>query len=178
MPLSSWKGIATGNCILVARLTQFGHSLSARQEKQSQRQRLQLSGILCTTRFGSLERRFEKTDKQSTRLVAGRLGHLRWLDDPHGLALGRHLQKFRRKRRRRQRKPTFRPTQQLARQCQFGQGSPTALAHQKEIWQANLLGRPHYSGRKHGLRIYGFQDVRLRRWTRRHLDARKRRQLG
>ena len=41
--------------------------------------------------------------------------------------------------------PALRTPQQLARQRQPRQGTQAALADQEEVWQENLLGRPHYS---------------------------------
>jgi catalase-peroxidase len=49
-------------------------------------------------------------------------------------------------------------TQRLARQ-----GPPSPLAHQAEVWQENLLGRPHDPHRQRRHREHGPQDLRLRR---------------
>ena len=65
--------------------------------------------------------------------------------------------------------PAFRAAQQLARQRQPRQGAPAVVADQEEHRPQNLLGRPHHPCRQRRHGIDGLQDLRLRRWARRHL---------
>ena len=65
--------------------------------------------------------------------------------------------------------PALCPAQQLARQCQPGQGAPPALAHQAKIWQENFLGRPDDPRRQlrpgaDGLKTFGFGGGRQDVW--------------
>ena len=111
-------------------------------------------------------------------LVAGRLRQLRPAHDPDGLAQRGHLPHQRRPRRRRRRPAALRAAQQLAGQRQPGQGPPAAVAGQEEVRPEALLGRPHDPHRQRGPGVDGLQDLRLRRWPRRRLGARRGRLLG
>ena len=67
----------------------------------------------------------------------------------------------------------LRPTEQLARQRQSRQGSPTSLVSQAEVRAQDLMGRPHDLRRQLCFGVHGIQDLRLRRWPRGHLGARR-----
>ena len=56
----------------------------------------------------------------------------------------------------------FPPLNELARQREPRQGAPAALADQAEVWQENLMGRPHDSCRQRRPGVDGIQNLRLR----------------
>ncbi len=58
-------------------------------------------------------------------------------------------------RRRKPRSPAVRAAQQLARQCEPGQGAPAALADPAEVRPENLLGRPADPDGDRGTRVDG-----------------------
>ena len=111
-------------------------------------------------------------------LVAGGFRTLRSAVHPHGLALGRHLPCRRRAWRRRSRPAALCPAQQLAGQCQPGQGAPPAVADQAEIRSAHFLGRPPDSHRQCGAGDDGLPHLRICRGTRGHMGAGPGRVLG
>jgi cytochrome c peroxidase len=117
-------------------------------------------------------------DDRLAGLVAGGLRPLRPLVHPHGVAQRRHLPHRRRPRRRRPGPAAFRAAQQLAGQCQPGQGAPPALADQAEVWPQDFLGRPDDPRGQRRARNDGLQDLRLRRRPRGHLGAGSGRLLG
>ena len=57
----------------------------------------------------------------------------------------------------------FEAAQQLAGQCQSGQGAATAVAGQAKVRQKTFLGRLDGSYRQRGARVHGIHDLRLRR---------------
>ena len=163
---------------LVAQPAEPGHPSPARAGLQPDGPRLQLRRRIQEARSGRPEEGPVRADDRLAGLVAGRLGPLRRPVHPHGLAQRRHLPHRRRTRRRRHRQPALRAGQQLARQRQPGQGAPPALAHQAEIRQQDLLGRPDDPGRQLRAGVDGLQDLRLRRRPRGHLAARRGHLLG
>ena len=65
----------------------------------------------------------------------------------------------------------FAPLQQLAGQCQPGQGAPAPVADQAEVWQKDFLGRPDDPRGQRCSGNDGFQDLRFRRRSRGCLGA-------
>ncbi len=111
-------------------------------------------------------------------VVAVRLRQLRPADDPHGLALGRHLPHRGRARRRRHRHAALRPGLQLVGQRQHRQVAPPAAAHQAQVRQRPVLGRPDGADRQLRSGDHGPADLRLRRRPARRLGGRQRDLLG
>ena len=163
---------------LVAPAAQRGHPPPARRAVQPHGGRLRLRRSLPDAGPRRRRRRPEGPDDRLAGLVAGRLRPLRPPLHPHGLARRWHLPHPGRPRRRRHRQPALRPAQQLAGQRQPRQGPPPAVAHQAEIRQQAVLGRPVHPDRQRGAGVHGLQDLRFRRWPPRHLGARGRHQLG
>ena len=120
----------------------------------------------------------DRADDRQPGLVAGGLGPLRRLDDPHGLACGRLLSPRRRPRGCRYRQPAFRATEFLAGQRQPRQGAAAAVADQEKIRQPGELGRPDRARRQCRLRIHGSEDLWFCLWPRGHLAPGKGYLLG
>ena len=133
---------------------------------QSDGRRFQLRRGIQQARPQCREGGHQGVDDHVTGVVARRLWSLRAVLHSHGLAQRRHVPRGRRTRRRRWRPAALRAAQQLARQRQPGQGAAPALADQAEIRPADFLGRPDGPDRQRRAGIDGFQDLRLRRWTR------------
>jgi hypothetical protein len=62
--------------------------------------------------------------------------------------------------------PALRAAEQLAGQRQPRQGAPPPVAHQAEVRQQHLVGRPLRPRGQCGAGKHGLQDLRFRRWTR------------
>ena len=156
---------------LVAQGPEPRHPAPARQQDQPAGCRLRLSRGTQEARRRSTQEGCQGANDRQPGLVAGRLGPLRWPDDPHGLALGRHLPHRRWPWRRQHWQPALRADRLLARQRQPRQGAPPPLADQEEIRQQDFVGRPDYPRRHHGLRVDGPQDLRFRLRPRGHLAS-------
>lgn len=57
----------------------------------------------------------------------------------------------------------FRPAEQLARQCEPGQGPSAAVAGEADLRPGAVVGRPDDPGRQRRTRDDGFRDLRFRR---------------
>ena len=111
-------------------------------------------------------------------VVAVRLRQLRPADDPHGLALGRHLPHRGRAGRRRHRDAALRADLELVGQRQHRQVAPPPAADQAQVRQRPVLGRPDGAHRQLRPGDHGPADLRLRRRAPRRLGGGRRHLLG
>ena len=151
---------------------------SERARGRPARTRLRLRGRLPGDRPRRAEARHQAVPDLVGVVVAVRLRQLRPADDPHGLALGRHLPHRGRARWRRHRDAALRADFELVGQRQHRQVAPPAAADQAQVRQRPLLGRLDGAHRQLRPGDHGPADLRLRRRAPRRLGGGRRDLLG
>jgi hypothetical protein len=145
---------------------------------RSPRAGFRLCRRLCGDRLHGAQERHQAVPDLLGRLVAVRLRQLRTPDDPHGLALGRHLSDRRWARRSRHRHAALRADLELVGQRQHRQVAPSPAADQAQVRQCPVVGRSDGAHRQLRPGDHGPADLRLRRRPPRRLGGRRRHLLG